>query len=726
MIFKKRFPNFRQLDLMDCGPASLKIITKHYGKDVEMEELRRLSGVGREGVAMGGLIQASSSLKMDSMGVQIPFKDFSEKIPLPCIVHWKNNHYVVVYKIDKNKVSVSDPAFGLIDYTIKDFLNGWLDGGNILEGVVLIIRPRADFQKDHYNRSKEGVFDFLFDYFLPYKKYLLQILIGIIVGSVIQLAIPFLTQSIVDYGINYDDINYITVILCAQLFLYLTMALIQVIRGWIVLHLTTRINIQIISDFLLRLMGMPISFFDSKNTGDFMQRINDHKRISNFISVRSIVTLTGMINILLFSIVLLYFSYKIFLIFIMGTGLYILWSINFLKRRSRLDYLRFEEESKNQSSILQIIRGIEDIKFNNSQYKRRLEWYKIQTKLFKVSIDSLRLKQLQINGGDIIGEIKNIVIIFTAATGVVSGQLTIGGMLAIMYIIGNLSIPVKDFIDFLLDFQDAKLSIARLTEINNIAEEPTSHKFTLETIDRHISFQNVHFSYKGSNRKPVLDGLDFEIPIGKNTAIVGESGSGKTTILKMLLRVYEPSKGTIKLDDLHFSSISKHAWRQNCGVVMQNGFIFNDTIKGNITESQENGLFDYKRYRMAISVANLEDFIESMPNGDRTKIGDTGVNLSGGEKQRILIARAVYKDPQFIFFDEATSSLDSGNESRIAKQLENYCKGKTVVTIAHRLSTVRGADQIIVLDKGKIIERGNHDALIAKEGRYYSLIKEQL
>ncbi len=726
MIFKKRFPNFRQLDLMDCGPASLKIIAKHYGKDVEMDELRKLSGAGRGGVAMGGLIQASSSLKLDSMGVQISFKDFSEKIPLPCIVHWKNNHYVVVYKVDKNKVSVSDPAFGLMDYSIKDFLNGWLDGGNILEGIVLIIRPRADFQKDHDNRSKEGVFDFLFNYFLPYKKYLFQILVGIIVGSVIQLAIPFLTQSIVDYGINYDDINYITVILFAQLFLYLTMALIQMIRGWIVLHLTTRINIQIISDFLLRLMGMPISFFDSKNTGDFMQRINDHKRISNFISVRSIVTLTGMINILLFSIVLLYFSIKIFLIFIMGTGLYILWSINFLKRRSRLDYLRFEEESKNQSSILQIIRGIEDIKFNNSQYKRRLEWYKIQTKLFKVSIDSLRLKQLQINGGDIIGEIKNIVIIFTAATGVVSGQLTIGGMLAIMYIIGNLSIPVKDFIDFLLDFQDAKLSIARLSEIHSITEETSSNELTGDSISNHISFQNVHFSYKGSNQKPVLNGLDFKIPIGKNTAIVGESGSGKTTLLKMLLRVYEPSKGTIKLDDSHFSSISKHAWRQKCGVVMQHGFIFNDTIKGNITESQENGFFDYKRYEMAIGVSNLHNFIESMPNGDRTKIGDTGVNLSGGEKQRILIARAVYKDPQFIFFDEATSSLDSGNESRIAKQLENYCKGKTVVTIAHRLSTVRGADQIIVLHKGKIIERGTHEALIVKEGRYYSLIKEQL
>jgi len=427
MIFKKRFPNFRQLDLMDCGPTSLKIIAKHYGKDVEMEELRRLSGVGKGGVAIGGLIQALNSLKMDSMGVQIPFKDFSEKIPLPCVVHWKNNHYVVVYKVEKNKVSVSDPAFGLMDYTIKDFLNGWLDGNNISEGIALIIRPRADFQKDHGDRSKEGVFNFLLNYFLPYKKYLLQILIGIIVGSAIQIAIPFLTQSIVDYGINYDDINYIKVILFAQLFLYLTIALIQMIRGWIVLHLTTRINIQIISDFLLRLMGMPISYFDSKNTGDFMQRINDHKRISNFISVRSIVTVTGILNILLFSVVLLYFSIDIFFIFTIGTALYILYSINFLKRRSRLDYLRFEEESKNQSSILQLIRGIEDIKFNNSQHKRRMEWYKIQTRLFKVSIDSLKLKQFQINGGDIIGEIKNIVIIFTAATGVVSGQLTLGG-----------------------------------------------------------------------------------------------------------------------------------------------------------------------------------------------------------------------------------------------------------------------------------------------------------
>lgn len=726
MIFKKRFPNFRQLDLMDCGPTSLKIIAKYYGKDVELEELRQLSGVGKGGVAIGGLIQALSSLKMDSMGVQISFKDFSEKIPLPCIVHWKNNHYVVVYKVDKNKVSVSDPAFGLMDYSIKDFLNGWLDGNNISEGIVLIIRPRADFQKDHDNHSKEGVANFLFNYFLPYKKYLLQILIGIIVGSAIQLAIPFLTQSIVDYGINYDDINYIKVILFAQLFLYLTMALIRMIRGWIVLHLTTRINIQIISDFLLRLMGMPISFFDSKNTGDFMQRINDHKRISNFISVRSIVTVTGILNIFLFSVVLLYFSIDIFFIFVIGTGLYILWSINFLKRRSRLDYLRFEEESKNQSSILQIIRGIEDIKFNNSQYKRRLEWYKIQTKLFRVSIDSLKLKQFQINGGDIIGEIKNIVIIFTAATGVVSGQLTLGGMLAIMYIIGNLSVPVKDLIDFLLDFQDAKLSIARLAEINNTTEETSPNILAAHSFNDHISFENVHFSYNGSNQKPVLNGLDFKIPIGKNTAIVGESGSGKTTLLKMLLRVYEPSKGTIKLDDSHFSSISKHAWRQKCGVVMQQGFIFNDTIRGNITESQENGYFDHEKYEMAISVANLHNFIDSMPNGDRTKIGDTGVNLSGGEKQRILIARAVYKDPQFIFFDEATSSLDSGNESRIAKQLENYCKGKTVVSIAHRLSTVRGADQIIVLHEGKILERGTHEALIAKEGKYYTLIKEQL
>jgi len=726
----KKFPFYRQLDQMDCGPTCLRMVAKYHGKDYPVDDLRRKSNITREGVSMGGIAEAAESIGYHTLAVSINFLTMEEEAPLPCIAHWRQRHFVVVYKIKKDTVYVADPAHGLVTYTKADFLNGWIgkQSDENSEGYLLLLEPTPRFHDTDPNQKRDYGFKFLFWYFKPFKKYIVQLVLGLLVGSLLQLIFPFLTQAVVDYGINYQNLNFIYLILIAQLMLFISQTTVDLIRGWILLHMTSRINISLISDFLIKLMRLPIAFFDSKNTGDIIQRIYDHDRIQDFLSSTTLNTLFSAFNVVVFGVVLAYYNLSIFAIFFIGSFVYIGWTLLFLRKREELDYKRFDQAADNQSSMYQLISGMQEIKLNGSERRRRWEWEAIQVKLFKVSIKSLTLSQTQNTGGQFFNELKNILITFIAAKSVIDGSLTLGMMLSVQYIIGQLNLPINNFITFIQSGQDAKISLERLAEIHAKDDEELNDDEVSKELpaNRNIEIRNLSFRYGGKTAPKVLDNLNFNIPEGKVTAIVGASGSGKTTLLKLLLKFYKPNKGNILVGKMKLQNIGTSFWRKNCGSVMQDGFLFGDTIARNITESDSEGIVDKARLLDAVHIANIEEFIEELPSGFNTKIGSSGVNISGGQKQRVLIARSVYKNPNYIFFDEATSALDANNERVIMEKLEKFYEGKTVVVVAHRLSTVKKADQIIVLEHGKIIEQGNHKELTLKKGKYYSLVKDQL
>ncbi len=726
----QRFPFYRQLDQMDCGPTCLRMIAKYYGKSFAVDFLRQKSNITREGVSLGGIAEAAETIGFHTLAVSVDLNTLRKEVPLPCVAHWRQRHFVVVYKILRDRVFVADPAHGLVDYSVKEFLNGWIgkSADESSEGYLLLFETTPRFYEDKEEEKKQYGFKFLSYYFKPYSKYIVQLFLGLLVGSILQLILPFLTQSIVDYGINYQNINFIYLILIAQLTLFISQTTVEVIRSWILLHITSRININLISDFLIKLMRLPIAFFDSKNTGDIIQRIYDHDRIQDFLSSTTLNTIFSAFNVVVFGIVLAYYDLTIFAIFFLGSLIYVGWTLLFLKKRAELDYKRFDQAADNQSSMYQLISGMQEIKLNGSERRRRWEWEAIQVKLFKVSIKSLALTQTQNVGGRFFNELKNILITFVAAKAVIDGNLTLGMMLSVQYIIGQLNLPINNFITFIQSGQDAKISLERLSEIHQKPDEEDDREEPIKELPENLSIiiDGLTFRYGGKSSPVVLDDISVKIPEGKITAIVGASGSGKTTLIKLLLKFYEPSKGTIRVGNTKLKNLGTTFWRKNCGSVMQDGFLFGDTIARNITESDSDGIIDKKRLLHAVNVANISEFIEELPSGFNTKIGSSGVNISGGQKQRILIARAVYKNPNYIFFDEATSALDANNEKEIMEQLEAFYKGKTVVVVAHRLSTVKNSDQIIVLERGKIIEQGNHKTLTAKRGMYYSLVKNQL
>ncbi len=726
----KSFPFYRQLDQMDCGPSCLRMVAKYHGKSYEVDYLRKKANITREGVSMGGIAEAAEAIGYHTLAVSLDYNTMDEEVPLPCIAHWRQRHFVVVYKIKKGIVYVADPAHGLVKYSKKDFLNGWIgkSADENSEGYLLLLETTPKFHENEIEDKGDYGFKFLFWYFRPYKKYIIQLVLGLLVGSLLQLIFPFLTQAVVDYGINYQNLNFIYLILIAQLTLFVSQTTVDLIRGWILLHMTSRINISLISDFLIKLMRLPISFFDSKNTGDIIQRIYDHDRIQDFLSSTTLNTLFSAFNLIVFGFVLAYYNLTIFAIFFVGSFVYIGWTLLFLKKREELDYKRFDQAADNQSSIYQLISGMQEIKLNGSERRRRWEWEAIQVKLFKVSIKSLALSQTQNTGGQFLNELKNILITFIAAKSVIDGSLTLGMMLSVQYIIGQLNLPIKNFITFIQTGQDAKISLERLAEIHNKEDEDVLDDDVIKELpaSRDIKLKDLSFRYGGKDSPKVLDKVNLVIPEGKVTAIVGASGSGKTTLIKLLLKFYEPTKGAIMVDKINLKNIGTNFWRKNCGSVMQDGFLFGDTISRNITESDSEGIIDKKRLLHAVDVANIENFIEQLPSGFNAKIGSSGTNISGGQKQRILIARSVYKNPNYIFLDEATSALDANNEMVIMDKLQKFYEGKTVVVVAHRLSTVKNADQIIVLDQGKIVEQGNHKELTKKKGLYYSLVKNQL
>jgi ATP-binding cassette subfamily B protein len=740
---QKSFPHYTQLDAMDCGPTCLRMVAKYYGRSYTLQTLREKSFITREGVSMLGISDAAESIGMHTHGVRITLEQLVNDAPLPCILHWNQNHFVVLYKIKRVKKGlrtksptdgeyrffIADPAGQKYEMNTEEFTRCWFSSKTQGKdtGTALLLAPAPDFYDYEDDREKqEKNLGFYFRYLIPFKSQYAQIILGMIVGSILALIFPFLTQAVVDQGIGNNNLNFITLILIAQLMLSVTQMGMNFIQSWISLHTNTRISIALISDFLTKLMKLPLRFFDAKNIGDIMQRIGDHGRIQGFMSGTTLSTLFSFANFFVFAFILAYYHLTILVVFLVGNTLYITWILSFMKYRKKLDQKRFTQSSANQSNMIQLITGMQEIKLNNCEKQQRWKWERIQVKLFKISVEGVALGQYQQLGSVFFSQTTGLLISFLSAKAVVEGQITLGMMMSISYIIGQLSGPIGQVIGFAQSFQDAKISLERLNEIHNREDEEQTVESKLKELpeNRSLHLENVCFSYDGAERDYVLDDLSLTIPENKITAIVGASGSGKTTIIKLLLGFYTPVKGKIKVDDTDMQDINPHLWRQKTGAVMQDGFIFSDTIANNIAAGEEN--IDKGRLLHAVETANIHEFITSLPLKYNTKIGMDGNGISQGQRQRLLIARAVYKNPDFLFFDEATNALDANNERIIMDNLKVFYRGKTAVIVAHRLSTVQNADKIIVLDKGKIVEEGTHEELTEKKGAYYTLVKNQL
>lgn len=734
MWFRQKFPAFRQSEQRDCGPTCLKMIGAYYKADLSIEWIRQVSKTSRIGTTLRGLSTAAEKVGFKTIGIKTDFESIAQENIFPCIAHWQGIHFVVIYKIKNDKVFIADPAIGLITYSIRDFLRGWIGDNATTEtqdGNILILDPTPVlFDKknrhkteDSKNDRKKRLHSHL-QYVLIYKRYIWQIIFGFIAGSIIQVTIPFITQSVIDVGIQNQNINFIYLVLGSQALIQLVMIGISYVRSWILLHMNTRINISVTSDFFIKLMKLPMSYFDVRMTGDIMQRITDLRRIERLLSIQTIGLIFSLFNFVIFGVVLAYYNLTILTIFLVGSTIYFLWVLSFLKRRKAIDHRRFAISAKNNSKVMEMVNAIQEIKLNSAEQKRRWEWEKIQVSRFRVSMDSLKLTQTQGLGSTFINQIKNIAISLISASLVIEGQITLGMMFSISYIIGQLNAPIGQFVSFINMLQDARISLDRVNEVYGLEEEEKEdmHYTTSFDLNGDINIQNITFSYTGKQK--VLENLNLLIPANKTTAIVGASGSGKTTLLKLLLQFYETENGNIKVGHQELSGISPNTWRQHCGVVMQESYLFNDSILGNITVSDED--VDYERLWTALGLANLANYVRHLPAQLNTRIGHEGINMSTGQKQRLIIARVIYKNPKFIFLDEATSALDASNENSIVKNLEVFFRNKTVMVIAHRLSTVIQADQIVVLDDGKIIEVGNHEELLRKKGSYYALVKNQL
>jgi ATP-binding cassette subfamily B protein len=723
-----RFPFYEQHDAMDCGPACLRMVARYHGRHYTLQSLRELSHITREGVSLLGISDAAEAIGMRSIGARLSLEQLLKEAPKPCIVHWRQRHFVVVYKTTRKKVYVADPAHGLLQYSHKEFLDGWvsLEVDGQPGGIALLLEPRPEFYDREGESRNRLSFGFLISYLRPYRKLMGQLLLGILAVSLVQLLMPFLTQSIVDLGITNQDIGFIHLVLVAQLMLFLSRTAVEFIRGWILLHISSRLNIALISDFLSKLMRLPIRFFDSRMVGDLMQRITDHRRVEAFLTSSSLHVLFSVVNLLIFGLVLAIYDIPILLVFLGGSILYVLWITLFMRRRRKLDFQRFERLSENQNTLIQLLSGMQEIKLHGAERTRRWEWERLQAALFRLRVKSLSLEQYQQAGAVVINETKNILITVMAATAVVDGSMTLGMMLAVQYIIGQLNGPVEQMIAFMLSAQDARISLERLAEVHTREDEEQAARSLVRAIPSgtDISVRNLTFQYEGPHSPKVLNNISFDMPAGSITAVVGPSGSGKTTLLKLLLGFYPPQEGEIRIGGTPLHSIDVRRWRDQCGVVMQDGFIFSDSILRNIAVEGEE--VDETLFSEAVHLANVRDFAERLPLGYHTRIGSDGLGLSQGQKQRILIARALYKKPAFLFMDEATNALDATNEREIMERMQGFFRGRTALIIAHRLSTVRHADQILLLEEGRLTERGTHQELVDHRGGYYRLIRNQL
>lgn len=725
----KNFPFVKQQDSMQCGIACLAMICKHWGREYSIDTLSKYCFATTNGVSMLGISEAAIELGLTTTAKCLSVQQLSDS-QVPCILHWNQNHFVVLYKVEKSrKFYVADPGRGKIAYPLNEFEKHWISTQfkNEEKGIVLFIEPTTGFEdKEVEYPIEKRSFRFLLNYLKQYRKYFTQIIIGLLLGCILQLIMPFLTQSIVDIGIKNEDIGFIWLILLGELMIVIGRTATDFIRRWLLLHISMRINISLVSDFFIKLMKLPMSFFDTKLMGDLLQRIGDHSRVQSFLTNQVLSVIFTFLSFIVFGAVLLFYDKLIFGVFIIGSLLYGLWIATFLRRRKVLDYELFEYLARNQNKTYQLISSMQEIKLQDCECRRRWEWEDTQADLFAVQMKSLKLQQSQEAGSIFINEVKNILITVLAATSVINGQMTLGAMLAVQYIIGQLNSPVEQFMSFIYSLQDVKISLERINEIHESRNEENKDKQVVEFVDKEksISIESIDFKYDPHALKKILEEISFKIPHGKVTAIVGASGSGKTTLIKLMLGYYPVMSGAINIGGRNINEYNLKWWRKHCGVVMQDGVIFSETITRNI--AVDDGKVNLERLEQAAHIANIHDYIMGLPLKYNTIIGRDGMGLSQGQKQRILIARAVYKNPDFIFLDEATNALDAKNERTIVENLDEFYKGRTVVIVAHRLSTVKHADQIIVLDSGKVVEIGNHESLITSKGSYYNLVKNQL
>ena len=729
---KDSFKCIIQSDSMMCGITCLQMVCKHFGREVSLRTLSKLCVATSEGVSMLGVNEAANKLGLRTMCARTDFDTLS-KATLPCVLHWNQNHFVVLYKVRKGRIFyVADPGKGLVKYNLEEFGKHWVSTASQGEekGIAMFLEPTLEFYSHKVDNEEEDgsprSFQFLFGYIKQYRKYFGQIVLGLLVGSLLQLILPFLTQSIVDVGIKNQNIGFIWLILLGQLMLTISRTAIDFIRRWLLLHISLRINISLVSDFFIKLLKLPMSFFDTKLMGDLMQRMGDHSRVNSFLTQQTLSIVFSLFTFVVFSIVLLSYNWLVFAIFMLGSLLYGGWLALFLRRRKVLDYELFEQQAINNNKTYEFITSMQEIKLQDCEQRRRWEWEDVQADLFGVQMKSLKLQQTQEAGSIFINELKNIVITVVAATAVIHGQLTLGMMLAVQYIIGQLNSPVEQLMSFFYSVQDVKISLERINEIHRMDDENGKQGLETSVTDetKGIDMENINFKYDPHALKTIIDDVSLTIPKGKVTAIVGASGSGKTTLIKLMLGYYPVLGGQINIGGTDVNTLNKKWWRRQCGVVMQDGVIFSESIARNIAVDDKE--IDKRRLQTAAEIACIHDYVMGLPLKYNTKIGRDGVGLSQGQKQRILIARAVYKNPNYIFLDEATNSLDANNERMIVEYLDEFYKGKTVVIVAHRLSTVKNADQIVVLDKGKVVEIGNHEELTAKRGAYYNLVKNQL
>jgi ATP-binding cassette subfamily B protein len=734
------FPFYKQLNAMDCGPTCLRMVAKYYGRHYNADTLRQYAGFAKGGVSLLGISDTAERIGFRTRGVKIDFSQVLE-VGLPCILHWKQNHFVVLIDVSKGKVRVADPAKGIVTYSRDEFLNGWISSERkhgIPVGVALLMEPTPLFYELNGEKEHKLSWGLVFQYMRQSKWQVIQVFIALIVSSLLQLIFPFLTQSIVDRGINTENLQFVVIVLLAQLMLTFSQTIVAFIQSRLLLRISNILNLQILSDFWIKLTMLPVAYFDVHHQGDTLQRINDNRQVQNFLTGTALSTIFSSFTFIVYAVVLINYNVWLFFVFMGGSALYFTWVRVFLRIRRKINYQTFDLASKENNSTLELVQGMQEIRLNNAEKQKRWEWENIQASLFKVNFKSLKYNQWQSAGAILINQFQNIAITFIVAKLVIDGRLTLGAMLAVQYIIGQMSGPIAQWVGFVQSAQDAKISMERLNEIHQLPDEEEAHRMYIQELppsDRSIWLRNLSFTYPGAGNIPVLRSINLTIPEGKITAIVGSSGSGKTTLLKILLKIYEHYKGEITIGSVgidadngeeftSFKYLGHSYWRQICGAVMQDGYIFNDNIARNIAVGQEK--IEQARLVQSCKIANIYSFIQSLPNGFYTLLGSEGTGLSQGQKQRLLIARAIYKNPAYLIFDEATNSLDANNEKEIIENLGRFFKGRTVVVVAHRLSTVRNADKIVVLEKGQIVEEGSHEQLSSIQGKYYELVKNQL